>query len=313
MDEGRWRMVLKGQRGRDGRYRDGRGRAAWIVVLGCLLLGCLTMLALRSPSPRAGSDTRGRHTQYGARAPRSSASTHPHLDTVVSLTFDDGRQDQYTARALLAAHGMHGTFYVNSGLVAAKPGRWHMTWSQLQDLAADGNEIGGHSLTHAHLTQLSSADLQGEICNDRTNLLRHGFSPVTSFAYPFGEFDATVRAVVQRCGYTSARRVSGLRASDCRLCPFAATIPPRRPWAIRAARDIRTETTLETMKGYVTQAENHGGGWVMLVFHAVCDACDPYSVTETQLTAFLDWLQPRASSGTVVKTHGEVIGDGGLS
>jgi hypothetical protein len=52
---------------------------------------------------------------------------------------------------------------------------------------------------------------------------------------------------------------------------------------------------------------------VMLVFHDVCDACDPYSVTESQLAAFLDWLQPRASSGTVVKTHGEVIGNGGLS
>jgi len=35
-----------------------------------------------------------------------------------------------------------------------------MTWAQLQDLAADGNEITGHSLTHAHLTQLQSADLR---------------------------------------------------------------------------------------------------------------------------------------------------------
>src|SRR6266567_3697441 len=102
--------------------------------------------------------------------------------TVVSLTFDDGRQTQYAARTPLAAHGMHGTFYVNSGLVGSTTSDWHMTWSQLHDLAADGNEITGHSLTHSHLTTLSTSQLQQEICDDRNNLLNQGFSPVNSFA-----------------------------------------------------------------------------------------------------------------------------------
>ena len=34
--------------------------------------------------------------------------------TVVSLTFDDGRSDQYAVRSTLDAHGMDGTFFVNS-------------------------------------------------------------------------------------------------------------------------------------------------------------------------------------------------------
>ena len=303
-------MLSDARRQRGSRDRRGRGQVAVIVVLGCLLLGCLTMLGLtlRGPSTRGNSDA-----DYKARAPVDSPSTRPYVDTVVSLTFDDGRQSSYAARALLAAHGMHGTFYVNSGLVGATLDDWHMTWSQLHELAADGNEVTGHSLTHADLTKLNRTELRREICDDRTKLLQQGFSPVTSFAYPYGEYDAAVTAMVKRCGYTSARRVSGIRAWDCRLCPFAATIPPRRPWAIRAARDIKTETTLETMKGYVTQAESHGGGWVVLVFHEICNACDPYSVTEAQLTSFLDWLQPRASNGTVVKTHGEVMGDAGAS
>jgi hypothetical protein len=47
---------------------------------------------------------------------------------------------------------------------------------------------------------------------------------------------------------------------------------------------------------------------VNLVVHDVCNGCDPYSVTETQLSDFLTWLEPRAaSSGTVVKTVDEVI------
>ena len=274
------RWTLRSDRGIGGTHGARprrRVRVSWILVL-----GCLTLLG-----PTAGGATAA---------------------TTVSLTFDDGRQDQYTARALLAAHGMHGTFYVNSGIVGSTTSSYRMTWSQLHDLEADGNEITGHSLTHAHLTQLSSADLQREVCQDRTNLLNQGFSPVASFAYPYGEFNSTVSAMVQQCGYSSARRVSGIRASDCSNCPFAELIPPLNPWAIRAPMDIKTTTTLETMKGYVTQAEQNGGGWVVLVIHNICNGCDPYSVTPAQLSDFLVWLEPRAASnGTVVKTVNDVI------
>jgi peptidoglycan/xylan/chitin deacetylase (PgdA/CDA1 family) len=228
-------------------------------------------------------------------------------DTVVSLTFDDGRQTQYAARAPLTAHGMDGTFYVNSGLVGSTTSDWHMTWNQLHDLASDGNEVTGHTLTHPHLTQLTSADLQREICDDRTNLVAQGFSPVSNFAYPHGEYNSTVVSMVQQCGYSSARRIGGIRSSDCSACPFAETIPPQNRWAIRTPRGIDTQTSLATMQGYVSQAESNGGGWVVLYMHSVCDGCDTSSVSPAQLTAFLDWLQPRAANGTVVKTVAEVM------
>lgn len=263
-----------------------RARRRWRGrTVGILVLGALTLL--------------------GPAVGRATAAT------VVSLTFDDGRQTQYAARAPLAAHGMHGTFFVNSGLVGSTTSDWHMTWSQLHDLAQDGNEVTGHSLTHAHLTQLNSADLQREVCQDRTNLLNQGFSPVASFAYPYTEYNSTVVSMVQQCGYASARWGGGIRSSDCSSCPFAETIPPQDRWVIRTPRGIDTQTTLATMESYVTQAENNGGGWVVLLIHSVCDGCDTLSVSPTQLTAFLDWLQPRAANGTVVKTHGEVMGDVG--
>jgi len=58
----------------------------------------------------------------------------------------------------------------------------------------------------------------------------------------------------------------------------------------------------------VTSAEQGGGGWVQLVFHHLCSGCDAYSITPADFTALLDWLQPRAASGTVVETTAEVIG-----
>src|SRR5262249_11169408 len=66
---------------------------------------------------------------------------HPST-TTVSLTFDDGFADQKEGAALLRRHGMHGTFFVNSGNLD-QPGR--LSWADLHLLVADGNEIGGHT------------------------------------------------------------------------------------------------------------------------------------------------------------------------
>lgn len=226
----------------------------------------------------------------------------------MSLTFDDGRTTQYSVRGPLAAHGMRGTFFVNSGDVAATPGGFYMTWAQIHDLGSDGNEITGHSLTHPHLTQLSTTDLRHQICDDRTNLLNQGFSPVLSFAYPYAEYNAAVESMVSQCGYLSARTVGGLRSgTQCGGCPFAETLPPLDPYATRTPQDISSSTTLAQMQGYVTQAEQNGGGWVQLVIHGVGDRG---GVPLTQLTAFLDWLQPRSANGTVVETVYEAMTGG---
>ena len=37
-------------------------------------------------------------------------------------------------------------------------------------------------------------------------------------------------------------------------------------------------------------------------FHSICDGCDEYSTPIATLSAFLDWLQPRAATGTIVET-----------
>lgn len=239
------------------------------------------------------------------------AGTASAAETVVSITFDDARQSQYQARAPLAANNMHATFYANSGRFGATTADRFMTLDRLRGLAADGNEISGHSLTHQHLTTLSDADLHEQVCTDRTNLLDAGFTPVASFAYPYAEHDARVRAKVQECGYTSGRAAGGIRSETrCLSCPHAETIPPANPWAIRTVDFFGTDIPLSTMQARVTAAENNGGGWVVMALHDICDNCDPgnASVKPEVFAAFLDWVQLRASRGTVVKTVGQVMG-----
>src|SRR3954453_80938 len=62
-------------------------------------------------------------------------------NTVVSLTFDDGQASHYSTLAMMRAHGMQGTYYINSGLVESS--FYYMTWSEIHELANGGQEIGG--------------------------------------------------------------------------------------------------------------------------------------------------------------------------
>jgi peptidoglycan/xylan/chitin deacetylase (PgdA/CDA1 family) len=230
----------------------------------------------------------------------------PHAPTVVSLSFDDTFADAADAATMLEAHGMRGTFFVNSSRFG---GQIYMTRDQVLAMQAAGHEIGGHTISHVHLPRLELFEAAREICNDRSALLADGFA-VTSFAFPFGDNNHAVDDVAKQCGYNSARDVGGLLVpgSTCTTCLYADSIPPRGAYDVRTPDSADITTTLELIEGYVTAAEQDGGGWVPLVFHHVCDGCSDIAVSPAFFTAFLDWLAAREASGTTVQTNGEVIG-----
>jgi peptidoglycan/xylan/chitin deacetylase (PgdA/CDA1 family) len=225
--------------------------------------------------------------------------------TIVSLTFDDTLVDQTQVADMAAARGMRVTFFVNS------PRLDHAGYMSLADVLAfqaQGHEIGGHTISHADLPTLDLDEAKRQVCNDRVALLADGFA-VRTFAYPFGDNNAVVDQIVADCGYNSARDVGGLPSNgSCSGCPFANTVPPATPYAVRTPDSIKIDTTLDVLEGYVLQAEQHGGGWVPLVFHHVCDGCNQLSVSPAMLGEFLDWLAARNANGTVVETMGNVIG-----
>ena len=236
--------------------------------------------------------------------------------TTVSLTFDDGYAKQFeNALPALKASSMHGTFYIITGEIETSPE--YMTWAQLHELAGAGEEIAGHTVLHENLTTLSTAEAEREVCNDRVNLINQGFEP-TDFAYPNGafspDFNPTTEAIVEHCGYNSARTVGGIVSpfdEACTSgCPFSETIPPPAPYSVRTPDSAVTTESVAQLEELVTQAESHGGGWVPLVFHDICEnACEELSVSTSKFSAFLAWLKQQQESGAVaVKTVHEVIG-----
>ncbi|MFP2924583.1 polysaccharide deacetylase family protein [Pyxidicoccus sp. 3LG] len=238
----------------------------------------------------------------GQALPAQAQTSGP---VVVSFTFDDGRANQAEARALLAGHGMRGTFYVNSGRIG-QTGR--LTLAQLQEYQAEGHEIGGHTVSHPRLTTLDPDEQARQICDERVALVGAGLT-VTSFAYPYGAQDATTRQRVIDCGYNSGRDSAGLLSSGgCLHCPVAERMPPADPYVLRTVSSVEATTTLQDLQDAVLRAEQGGGGWVTFVIHDVCDGCGPLAISPATLDAFLAWLAPRAMLGTTVRTVHEVIG-----
>jgi peptidoglycan/xylan/chitin deacetylase (PgdA/CDA1 family) len=200
---------------------------------------------------------------------------------VVSLTFDDGDADNFAVAPTLEQFGLKATWYIPSGLVG-RPG--YMTWDELHQLAKNGNEIGGHSLDHINVGELHGQELRHQVCDDRSNLINHGFQP-SAFAYPFGGFSEEAKATVQDCGYQDARIIAA----------GPEGLPPVDAYALRAFPYVVADTNFPKLQRYVSGTRQESGGWVILIFHHVCDGCDYYAVKPDVLTRFLRWLAEEQS------------------
>ena len=124
-----------------------------------------------------------------------------------SFTFDDSWESQYVnALPILQAAGVQATFYLTTNGIEQGWNLFMKPW-QVQDLAAKGHEIGGHTLLHPDLTTLAAAAVITEISNSRSYLQTLTGQPVVSFAYPYGSSNASVRDLVRQAGYSSGRGV----------------------------------------------------------------------------------------------------------
>lgn len=73
----------------------------------------------------------------------------PIPDRLVVLTFDDGCSSSYTvAYPILKSFGFNASFYVCDFDSFRTRKDWYLTWRQMKAMAADGFEIGNHTVGH---------------------------------------------------------------------------------------------------------------------------------------------------------------------
>jgi len=183
-------------------------------------------------------------------------------ERAVVITFDDGyRCALESAAPILREHGFGATLFLVAGECHAESGKpaglaWQppwplLNWDEVGTLAADGFELGAHTVTHPVLTHLPPAEAEWEMAESKNGIARRTGREVRAFAYPYGARSTRVEALARRhfdlaCGVSLglAGPRSNLfnleRVDACYLTParLAGTLETIQARAYLAARQV---------------------------------------------------------------------------
>jgi peptidoglycan/xylan/chitin deacetylase (PgdA/CDA1 family) len=163
----------------------------------------------------------------------------PVPDGVVVITFDDAYRNIHdNAAPILREFGFPFTVFVSTEFVANRQ-RGYMTWDDLSALQKLGGTLANHTHRHPHLLRRLEGEsesawkarIQSEITTAEQLLQAHVGDHPRYLAYPYGEANEAVIAMVQQLGYIGFGQQSG--AVD--KAALASGMAPRFPFNMHYA------------------------------------------------------------------------------
>lgn len=163
----------------------------------------------------------------------------------VMLTFDDKYLTIYdTAFPIMQQYRARGTFYAITGQI--ETGADTLTWANLAEMQAAGWSIGSHTRDHTQLTTVSQADAQTAIENGRDDLVAHSMTAANHMSYPYGLYNATVKAAATAAGVLTARTIDSNQIIELGAGTDLLQLPMAKGWGVA--------DTLEYMLSFVQNA-----------------------------------------------------------
>jgi hypothetical protein len=137
------------------------------------------------------------------------------LSRALTLSYDDGVEQDMKLIGILQKHGLKCTFNLNSGAYSPegtvfKPGTIHRRMSKsmvTQTYKGSGMETAIHGLTHPSFVGMPPAMMAYEILTDKINLENQFGTIVKGAAYPYGSYDSEVINTLKSCGIGYCRTV----------------------------------------------------------------------------------------------------------
>ncbi|HEX6416597.1 MAG TPA: polysaccharide deacetylase family protein [Candidatus Saccharimonadales bacterium] len=210
---------------------------------------------------------------------------------LVSLTYDDGFEENVTTvLPRLNGANIKSTQCYATQFIEGQP-------AQVQNVMAfknSGHEICSHTVTHPALSQLNTADLTYELTHSKQYLESTVGLPVTSFASPFGDYNAAVNNEIKKY-YRSHRTVDeGYNSKD-----------NFNIYKIRV-QNMQATTTLAEFQGWINKAKADKT-WLVFVYHRVTPG-EPGQF-DTKESDFVQQLNALVASGVTVKTYNEALNE----
>ena len=122
------------------------------------------------------------------------------------LSYDDGTIHDRKLVKLMNKYHLIGTFHLNSNKLGTDIYFDYLNKAEIKQLY-EGHEVSVHSANHPNLTDISKIDVFYEIAEDRKELERLVGYPVRGLAYPFGNTNDDVVAIIDDLGIEYARTV----------------------------------------------------------------------------------------------------------
>ena len=185
----------------------------------------------------------------------------PNAEPTVSFTFDDfPRSALHVGGAILKSYGARGTYYASMGLLGTVNHLGeHFSAGDLEQLLADGHELGSHTFSHVSCREGAIRDVEADVTKGRRAVEQvAGIRASHQFSYPYGH--ATLRA----------KSKIGRMVSSCRGIVPGINNSPVDLNLLRANSIYSTSFDLDSI-GRLIEANEKCRGWLIFYTHDVSE------------------------------------------
>jgi peptidoglycan/xylan/chitin deacetylase (PgdA/CDA1 family) len=133
--------------------------------------------------------------------------------------WDDGDVDDIQLVDILKKHAAKATFNLNPGGLKSKRRLAHrfrgeyevyrLTLDEMPQVYA-GFCIGGHTMTHPDLPDIDPDWALAELVETKRYIAKHFGQTACGMAYPCGQYDDSIKALVKQAGYLYARTTNNV-------------------------------------------------------------------------------------------------------
>jgi peptidoglycan/xylan/chitin deacetylase (PgdA/CDA1 family) len=144
------------------------------------------------------------------------ANKTPFPDRAVVITFDDGHKNILeNGHPILTKYGFEYTIFINPAHIDILGSQ--LSWSEVKKMSKEGVTFANHTLDHLHLLdrypQENKASWLARV-KQNINMAEGSLSQQLGYskkwlAYPYGEFDVDIKAMLKEMGYIGLGQHSG--------------------------------------------------------------------------------------------------------